>query len=499
MSKVIDKRTKTLDEWDDSYARRLLPFLVLSVVLHIAIITIALGLGMLLTGGRGLEVLLFEPGSPGEIGSTQPLLAGFNAQERVKIFRIDFFREIVPWTPPEPEPVPEEILPEETVPEEVGPTPEKPEEPEIVEPEEPEEQIEVVEEQEEESAEPDEETVTEEAAGEESLEFLKPETEEEPDKPPRDTRPGFLRHPRNLLNPREESPGIPEETPDEPFTEQPRPLLAQPDFEEGGEEGESMSDAFAVFPEAASTEPQPPGDFEVRTFELPDWQFADMNNAEWVSDQFLGNYTIYLLGDISARHGEEDLLAWNYVLRRLITNPHAAYPPNVVTIASALENPYAYDDDRISEVLQQAYERESTFGVQIPDAEGEFAASLGYYELPQPIVVFVDNYGFIRMMLIGRMIDISNENISAAMGVIADMWQWTEEERNTLPMVVTLLINLLRDQALDPEVRSVPPTETELTIAPTWGYPCVGVEESTTTEDNSAEPTAEEPPPEEPE
>jgi hypothetical protein len=77
------------------------------------------------------------------------------------------------------------------------------------------------------------------------------------------------------------------------------------------------------------------------------------------------------------------------------------------------------------------------------------------------------------MIMQGRVRDISTDSINSSMVVIADMWDWDENERNILPTAVALLINLVRDQAYDVEQRIAEPTESALAIAPTWGYPTV--------------------------
>ena len=460
-----DTRVNTLEEWNGSYVRRLAPFLGISIVLHVVFIALFIGIAMLFGGGRGIEVQLFDPGSAEAPLPSQPLLAGFGASERVKIFRIDFFREIIPWSPPEPE-----LVIEEPEPAEVEPVPE------IIEPEPVEEEI----------PEPEEEAIEEEPTPEEVIEELPEEAEVE--KP----EPTLLQHPRTLFGGETEN-GTVGPKPGLPTEDGPEPLVEQPDIEGEVSEEEELPDALGIFPDEEESEVSGEPDFEVRTFRLPEWEETGMNSVEWSGDVFLGNYTIYLMADISRRHGEEDLLVWNYVLRKLITNPQAAWPPNVVTVATALENPYAWNEESIAEFLQTSHETEYTFGVQIADMEGVLPASLGYYELPQPIVVFVDHNGYIRMILIGRVRDISTENIDASMDVIAEMWRWTEEERRTLPMIVTLLINLLRDQAEDPETRIVPPTEAELAVAPSWGYPVIPEEETPPedeTESNPAPPDA---------
>jgi hypothetical protein len=174
---------------------------------------------------------------------------------------------------------------------------------------------------------------------------------------------------------------------------------------------------------------------------------------------------------MSRRHGLEDLLAWNYVIKQLITNPQAAYPPNVATVATTIENPYAYRELRVTATLEQARDDEACFGVFLVDREGKLPLSLGYTELPQPIVIFADDRGYIRMLLIGRIRDISSPNIDAATGVIADMWRWTEQERGYLPPIVALLINVLRDTAYDEAARAAPVPDIAREKAPSWGYP----------------------------
>jgi len=424
--------------------RRLAPFLGLSVVVHVLMIALVFGIGILLPGGRGLMVELYEPGTLDGAFPIQPLLAGFEGMERIKVFRIDFFKQIIPWRPPEPEPPPVEIEPPAVETEEPAP--------EITEPEPPEEVVEEPEEAEEEPVEEPAETPAPEVVPEETTE------------PVEESDSGLIQHPRDIF-------GFPSELPrDHPGL---TPLVEQPEVSRSVMEGEVLPDALGVFPEPTEGE----GDFEVRVFLLPDWELPDITDIEWTNAQFLGNYTIYMLADISRRHGLDDLLAWNYVLRKLITNPYSAYPPNVVTIGEAIENPYLYDTERIKSILDQAHRDEWTYGVQIADSGGGFARSLGYTELPQPVVIFADHQGFIRMILIGRVRDISTQNIEAAMDVIADMWQWTEEERNSLPLVVALLINMLRDQADDVEVRAAPPSEAELTQSPGWGLPVFATEE----------------------
>jgi len=386
----------TIEDWDRTYLKRLAFFVSLSAILHVVFFGSFLVFSLFMAGGKGISVELFSPGMSNPSSPSQPYVAGLGLSERIKIFRIDFFKEIIPWSPPAVaaelvvEEIPQEPVIEEPVVEEVIPV-------EIIEPpEEPTDEI------------------------------------------------------SNIFN--------------EPF-DIPEPVLMQPDIS-GLETAEgTLPDAFGAYGTSGE------GDPNSNVYPLPDWKLTDKDGLEWKSEYFTENYTIYIIGDVSTRHGMEDILAWNYVLRQLTTNPQAAWPPNIVTVATSLEGYYQYDEDDIVSLLADAHDSENTFGVQIADPDGIFPLSLGYTQLPQPVTMFVDDNGFIRLIMIGRIKDISMSNIEATMDIIAEMWQWDENERAILPTVVTLLINLLRDTAYDEENRRIPPEDYAYLIAPTWGYP----------------------------
>jgi len=439
----------SLEDWNDPYFRRLMPFIGVSIAVHILVFAVTFGLSYLFGGGRGLDVHLFEPGERNASWGSQPLLAGFDAPERIKIFRVDFLREIIPWQPPEPEPeiIEPDITPPEVVDEEIIPEPEPEENPA----DEPEETEGIEDEAVEDQAGNLNQTLTDDIGSGESA---------------------LIADPRDIF-------GNPElietRSLDESHTA-PTPLVEQPDLSGLASDpevldGNALPDAIGVFMDQPMPEEIDPESAPLNVFPLPEWELPDIDALEWSAPYFLGNYTIYLIGDVSRRHGLEDLLAWNYVLRKLITNPQAAYPPNVVTVATAIENPYTFNEDLITEILTEANENEHTFGVQIVDPDGLFPASIGYTQLPQPIVIFVDDNGYIRLIMIGRIRDISNANILETISVIAEMWQWNEQEANMLPTAISLIINLLREEAYIEENRLEPPLDIELQIAPTWGYP----------------------------
>jgi hypothetical protein len=417
-----DNQPLSIDEWNGSYSKRLAPCLGISVVLHGILIGILFVMSLMDAGGRGLIVTQFDPGVPGAGMGSSPLIAGFDALDRMKIFRIDFFREIIPWSPPPP-PEPE-IIEEE---------PEEPliEEPEIIEPE------------------IEEEPIIEEEPVEEVIE--EPLVVDDSSAPPLIGDPGELFGGFNspvddndlLVTP----PGIERNIPRIPSDD------------------EILPDSLYLYKADGD------GFGGLNVLSLPEWELPGLGNLAWKNEYFLNNYTIYLVGDISRRHGFDELLAWNYVIRMLLTNPQAAFPPNVVTVGVAMENPYAFNNTRILNLLTDASEDENAIGVMIADSDGLFAKSLGYSELVQPFVVFVDNNGFVRLIMQGRVKDISSESMDSTMEVIAEMWQWDETEMGILPTVVMLLINLLRDQAYDPEERMVAPAESAYEIAPAWGYP----------------------------
>jgi len=407
----------TIEDWDRMYLKRLAVFISLSAVLHAVTFASFILIAMLTTGGRGINVQIFDPGSGSASNPVQPMVAGFDFPERIKIFRIDFFKQIIPWTPPPPEPV--VVEPEIATVEE-----ETPEEPVVEEPKDDEEI-------------PEEETIDLSANPGEAVVALVESISES----------GAMREFTSVF-------------------EIPEPLVAQPDFTGLDENMDRLPDAFGLF-EADETDETGTGN----VFPLPGWKMTDMDGIEWQSDFFLQNYTIYIVGDISTRHGLDDILAWNYVLRQLITNPQAAWPPNIVTVASVMEGYYRYTEADIRRILKEEHSDEFTLGVQIADPEGKFPLSMGYTKLPQPIVIFVDDNGYIRLIMIGRIRDISSANIQSTMSVISEMWQWDEDESKILPTAITLLINLLRDTAYDETMRKQPPEQTAYQIAPTWGYP----------------------------
>lgn len=452
---MIPDRPIQYESWNGSYIRRLAPFIVLSVFLHIAAFGSVLGIGKLLIGGQGLSVLKFEAGESGLTSTRQPLLGSLFGLDRVKIFRIDFFREIIPWQPPEPEPTEEVTV--EKAPVEIAPV----EEPDEIEPLEEEQPIE-------EAAEnPPEETPPLDEAENETPSVEIPITEAELLQPPATETEGPFGSSPNM-----EGFTFPENIPRMPSSGL-NPMLVQPVLPEGIRDDEALPDAFRTFTEDQSATGQMPA------FLLPSWELTDIDGNEWNDQMFHGNYTIYIIADMSRRHGLEEMLVWSYVIRQMTTNPQAAFPPYVAIVATCLENPYAYNELRVNATLKRTREQEHCMGVMIADRDGNFAKGLGYAELPQPVVLFADHNGYVRMLMIGRVRDISNNNIDAAMEIIAEMWQWNEEEFAALPVPISALINLLRDEAYDPSKREAEPLDISRRISPTWGYPFIPAEDET--------------------
>ena len=446
------------DEWNGSYLRRLTPFIVISLVLHLIAFGSILGVSRLLGGGQGLSIVIFEPGDPGSGPGQQPLLGGLFGSERLKVFRIDFFREIISWVPPEPEP-PEEITPEEIPVEEIIPVeePEPDEEPEI-------EEL------------PDENESSEELS-EIDLTLELPDTDESeiPDGIEREISQPVELIGAPIAGPPGENGFIPlDGIPETPEGTGFNPKLIQPVLPDRFNRGEMLPDALGLFDVSAEDSDVLPA------FAVLPWELTDIDGNTWNDEQFLGNFTIYLLADISRRHGLEEMLVWSYMMRQLVTNPESRFPPNMAIIASANENPYGFGELRVRATLERAREEEHSFGVMMMDLEGEFALNLGYAEIPQPIVVFVDYSGFVRLIMIGRVRDISNENIEATMGVISEMWQWEEEEFASLPVPLMILLNVIRDEAYVEENRLVPAPPIAHQISPSWGYPFIPGEDSTT-------------------
>jgi hypothetical protein len=447
---VNSNPAKTLSEWNGSYAKRLTPFLILSLVIHMAGFGILLGASIFFAGGKGVKVLAYLPGN---IQNKQDIRAGWRipaSRSRPKVYRIDFFNKVIPWIPPPPEVLPSSsVEPEPEVKESEKPkAPEKPKENKNlkapVKPKNP----------------------------EEKKEPKNTSTPAEPEKPSANGAGESAGQPSNVPDGR--SPVEPELStgPESPLSSEgytgpvgPSPLVAQPVLPNNFLFDKRPHDAYGAFPPTDSAGNV--GD----AHPMPNWAMPDLDGVNWQASQFWGNYTIYILGDISRRHGFEDLLAWDWTLRQLVTNPNAAWPPNVVTIASTIENPYGYSDALVADELQLVKKQESLFGVILPDRAGTIARSLGYFELPQPIVIFVDQNGYIRMVLIGRVIDISGKNIAQSMDTIADMWQWTPEERKTLPAFVEGMVNYLKQKAYDSELRRVPPSDEARQKAVDWSYP----------------------------
>jgi hypothetical protein len=432
----------TLDEWNGPYARRLMPFVVISMAFHLVVAGAVLGIGMLSLGQGAMEVKTFDPGNPA-LNPISSIWSGLLNRERPKVIRVDFFNQVVPWTPPllAENPQLSTVGPEETV---VPEPPEKPEEVKIVE---------------------------------------KPEVTPPQEATPGESVQGSTQNEETLVA---EAPSPPSETQgaDEgplysldlglgsPFSPGgaysrfgPTPPVAQPVLPNGYRQSDVLGDAYGVFP------PRDSAGTTGNVLPLPDWNLSDIDAVRWQASQFLGNYTIYLMGDISQRHGLDDLLAWNWVIRQLVTNPQAAWPPNMVTVATTLENPYAFNELRVQNTLQHARADESVFGVIVVDRDGALPLSFGYTDLPQPIAIFVDGFGYVRMIMIGRVIDIGNENIDSVMGVIADMWAWNPDEAASLPPLVSLMINMLKQKAYDPAERSLPVPESAHQVSPAWGYP----------------------------
>ncbi|MFH1675985.1 MAG: hypothetical protein ABIC40_03085, partial [bacterium] len=360
-----------LNELNGSYLKRLMPFVAISLAIHVLSIAISFGIGLIFGGGTGIDVLLYPPGKAGAGGPKPPILSGFLGPERVKIFRIDFLREVIPWHAPEPI---ETVTP--------GEQPEPAEVKKPVEESKPAEEPKKIEGE----VKTDENPPTDETP-EPGESTYKPEIAAE--------NPGER---VNLLGPGENPPENPGNG---NLPGSYGPMVPQPTLAGRNLPDESLPDAYGIFDSEENA------DESANVLPLPAWEFKDIYDAEWKWDNFLGNYTIYLIADISRRHGLDELFAWNWTLRQLITNPQGAFPPNVVNIATAIENPYAYTDFRIKATLDYTIKNENGFGVFIPDRDGMFPKTLGYNELPQPIVIFVDSGGFVRMVMIGRIKDIS--------------------------------------------------------------------------------------------
>lgn len=446
----------SISQWNGSYNKRLVPYILISLILHSLGIGIFYGLDLLLGSGRGISIAKFEAGLVNPNPSMPNIRLALSSRQKRRIFRVDFFKEIIPW---QPETRIEPLQPSSAEPEpeikKLAETPKEKQNKEIENPPLPAESqnppIEHV-------PTSQEESISESSGTGEELLNSESQIADSPY--------AIGNRENNLFNDNIDNLKYFEQ-----FSRQGYkgvlPLVVQPILPEKYDYNQKLPDRFQNFPPTDSM-----GNQGI-IYPLPSWALTDAFGVSWVSNQFLGNYTIYLLGDVSSRFGFEDLLAWNWVLKKLITNPYSAWPPYMVTIASTIQNPYAYTELRVSAMLKKASKDESTFGVLLVDRENTFAHSLGYFELKQPIVIFTDENGFIRMIMIGRIRDISTQNIQATMEVISDMWQWTPEEKRTLPPIINVMINYLRERAYDAVERAIPPEPHAHEIAPSWGYPVI--------------------------
>jgi hypothetical protein len=91
----------TLDEWNGSYVRRLGPFVAFSMALHLLIACVFIGMGMLSLGKGTMQVKTFDPGNPA-LNPISSIWSGLINRDRPRVIRVDFFSQVIPWTPPPP-------------------------------------------------------------------------------------------------------------------------------------------------------------------------------------------------------------------------------------------------------------------------------------------------------------------------------------------------------------------------------------------------------------
>lgn len=98
--KQAEKIPVSIEDWSGSYAGRIIPFIGISVAFHALVLAVLFSLIMPHAGGGpGSSGTMAAPGHQELTARDAPLIAGFEAPVRKKVFPIDYFREVIPWSP----------------------------------------------------------------------------------------------------------------------------------------------------------------------------------------------------------------------------------------------------------------------------------------------------------------------------------------------------------------------------------------------------------------
>lgn len=176
---------------------------------------------------------------------------------------------------------------------------------------------------------------------------------------------------------------------------------------------------------------------------------------------FLRYPAIFIVGDISTEEGMSDMYTWAHLFHDLLHFPNVVTPPYVLAVGEAVAKPDFLTPDLAEDAMLRRWEKLQLFagpvwGDAAFDREGEFLDGLDITKLDTPQIYVMDLDGYIRIMIKGRLDDLSREEILQIVETIKDQWGMTPAEHTAARIAVLTWQSNLKAGRLGPPTRTNP-------------------------------------------
>jgi len=253
------------------------------------------------------------------------------------------------------------------------------------------------------------------------------------------------------VEPKEEPPPPPE--PKEPEEPKAEPTLPAPPPEE-------QAPPVYIRPGIKTTSAK---DESAKYIVFPDIELTDVFGQPFSAWRLFGPFeqggrtAVIVFCDVSREEGYNDLTLWADMWVKFLGIRGLGELPHVLCIGNIVDNPYVHPVEYYEQALKMVfadYREQIQYYTQsfqvtgVIDVHGEILRAVSdelgenVTDLTKPMLMLVDNWGVIRIMMWGRPVDISAEEVDQAGGIIREIWTMTDLEYTLFKgMILTMQAN----------------------------------------------------------
>ena len=182
---------------------------------------------------------------------------------------------------------------------------------------------------------------------------------------------------------------------------------------------------------------------------FPDMELTDVFGQPFSAWRLFGPFeqggrtAVIVFCDVSREQGYNDLTLWADMWVKFLGVRGLGELPHVICIGNIVEDPYVHPVEYYEQALKMVfadyrdqiqYYTQSFQVTGVIDVHGEILRAVSdelgenVTDLTKPLIMLVDNWGVIRVMMWGRPIDITAEEIDQVGGIVREIWTMTDLE-----------------------------------------------------------------------